>query len=214
MSKLLQILLVFSCSIYGLNGAWFDKAIFYQVYPQSFKEGKETQVGTGDLKGVIEKLDYFTELKVDAIWLNPIYKASTHGYDIIDFNSIDPKYGTIEDFKKLTEEAGKKNIKIIMDFVPNHVSHEHEWFQKSIKKEGNYSEYFIWNAGKNDTQNPGQKLPPNNWLRIGANQGESAWELNQERGEFFFFQFAPNMPDLNMRSKLVQDELKVKFVNF
>jgi alpha-glucosidase len=187
--------------------AWYDNAVFYQIYPQSFKESKGELKGNGDLKGVIEKLDYLQDLGVDAIWLNPIYVASTHGYDVIDYKKIDPKYGTVEDFANLTKEANLRNIRIIMDFVPNHVSHEHEWFQKSIKKIGNFTDYFIWNDGIVDPTNSSNRLPPNNWLRIGAQNGESAWQWNDERNQFFFFQFAPGMPDLNLRNENVQREL-------
>lgn len=119
------------------------------------------------------------------------------------------QYGTLDDLRNLTAEAGKRKIKIIMDFVPNHVSSDHEWFKKSIKKEGNYTDYFIWNSGKVDPKNSSNMLPPNNWLRIGAQNGESAWEFNNDRKEFFFFQFGSNMPDLNLRSEHVKEELEV-----
>lgn len=101
-----------------------------------------------------------------------------------------------------------------MDFVPNHVSSEHVWFEKSVNRNGSYDDYFIWNIGKPNPDNPDQRLPPNNWLRIGTQNGERAWEWNGIREQYYFFQFGPNMPDLNLRNNNVKKELQVSFRQF
>lgn len=131
---------------------WWKHAVFYQVYPRSFKDSNGD--GIGDLKGITSKIQHFKDAGVDAIWLSPIYKSPQidQGYDISDFNEIDEKFGTMEDFDELLEEAHNLGIKVIMDLVPNHSSNQHEWFVASEKREEKYEDYYIW------------RDEPNNWV--------------------------------------------------
>ena len=128
---------------------WWKKSVVYQIYPKSFKD--TTGNGTGDIQGIIEKLDYLKELGVDVLWLTPIYNSPQHdnGYDISDYYQIYEEYGTMEDFELLLEEAHNRDMKIIMDIVVNHTSTEHEWFQKSRSSKDNpYRDFYIWKDGE------------------------------------------------------------------
>ena len=144
----------------------FKKKVVYQIYPKSFKDTNGT--GTGDLKGVIEKLDYLQTLGVDYIWLTPFYVSSQNdnGYDVADYYNIDPSYGTMEDVENLIAEAKKRNIYLMMDMVFNHVSTEHIWFKKAMAGEEKYLNYFFFKQGKANNQ------PPTNWnpLKMVKNQ--------------------------------------------
>lgn len=125
---------------------------------------KKKDDGIGDIKGIIEKLDYLKELGVTATWLSPVFASpqKDYGYDISNFTQIDKMFGTNDDLQELFNKAKEKDIKIILDFVPNHSSDEHEWFQKSLKGEKPYDEYYIWRDGKNGKDD--DKNPPNNWV--------------------------------------------------
>lgn len=131
---------------------WWKHAVFYQVYPRSFKDSDGD--GIGDIKGIISKVNHFKDAGVDAIWLSPIYKSPQvdQGYDVSDFKAIDEQYGTMEDFKELLEKAHDLGIKVIMDFIPNHSSNQHEWFIKSEDGEEEYKDYYVW------------RDKPNNWV--------------------------------------------------
>ena len=162
---------------------WSRRAVVYQIYPRSFKDTDGD--GVGDLKGIIEKLDYLNDgltgslqggtdasLGITAIWLNPIYKSpmKDFGYDISDYHSIDPIFGDLAIFDRLVVEAHKRSIKVIMDFVPNHTSSEHPWFQKSKSSKNNSKrDWYIWKDPKQDGS------PPNNWLSVFSG---SAWTLD------------------------------------
>jgi glycosidase len=115
--------------------------------------------------GIESRLDYFVELGIETIWLSPVYKSpmKDFGYDISDFKAIDPIFGTLDDFKSLLESAHERNLKIVMDFVPNHSSDEHEWFIKSVAREEPYSDYYVWVDPKGVDQD-GNPIPPNNWV--------------------------------------------------
>ncbi|NLC72316.1 MAG: alpha-glucosidase [Ruminococcaceae bacterium] len=151
--------------------------------------------GIGDIPGIISKLDYIKELGVDAIWLSPVYLSPNedNGYDISDYYSINPEYGTMEDMDRLIAEADKKSLKIIMDLVINHTSDKHEWFQKSRQKVEPYTDFYVWKKGKN-----GKK--PNNW---GSFFGEDCWEYDALREEYYLHLFAKSQPDLNYRNENV-----------
>jgi len=132
-----------------MNEAWWKKAVVYQIYPKSFKD--TTGSGTGDIQGIIEKLDYLALLGVDVIWLTPIYESpqKDNGYDIRNYYAIDERYGTMEDFEKLLEETHRRGMKLIVDIVVNHTSTEHEWFKRaSASKDSPYRHYYIWKDGK------------------------------------------------------------------
>lgn len=183
---------------------WWEKSGFYQIYPRSFKDSNGD--GIGDLNGITQKLPYLKSLGVKAFWLSPIYKSpmADFGYDISDFRDIHPEYGTMDDFKNLVKEAKKLGLKVILDFVPNHSSDEHEWFVKSENRESGYEDYYVWHDGK-----PGSNLeqndPPNNWVQ--SFRG-SAWQWNEKRRQYYLHQFHRKQPDLNYRNPKVVEEMK------
>jgi len=183
---------------------WSRKAVVYQIYPRSFKDTNGD--GIGDLKGIIEKLDYLNDgtdasLGITAIWLNPIYKSpmKDFGYDISDYHDIGSIFGSLDVFDQLVAETHKRKIKIIMDFVPNHTSSEHPWFQESKRsKDNSKRDWYIWRDPKIDGS------PPNNWLSV---FGGSAWTLDETTGQYYMHSFLPDQPDLNWRNKDVRDEM-------
>lgn len=140
--------------------------------------------------------------------MSPIFKSpmADFGYDISNFYDIQPEYGTLTDFDNLIASAKKINLKIILDFVPNHSSDENEWFQKSINKDGDYADYYVWHPGFLDPNNSTNKLPPSNWISVFHG---SAWEYNSQRKEFYLHQFAVKQPDLNYRNPKVVNQMKV-----
>ncbi|MDA5109293.1 alpha,alpha-phosphotrehalase [Brevibacillus thermoruber] len=167
---------------------WWKKAVVYQIYPKSFKD--TTGSGTGDLKGVMEKLDYLRELGVDVIWLTPIYPSPQrdNGYDISDYCGIDPAYGTMETFEKLLQEAHARGIRVIMDIVVNHTSTEHPWFREASRsKQSPYRDFYIWKDGKNGGA-------PNNWR---SKFGGSAWQYDETTGQYYLHLFDVTQADLN-----------------
>ncbi len=171
-----------------MNSNWWKEAVVYQIYPRSFKDSNGD--GVGDLQGIIEKLDYIKSLGVDAVWLNPIYKSpnADGGYDISDYNDIQPEFGTLHDFDELLKGLHQRGIKLIMDIVVNHSSDEHFWFTESRKSKDNpYRDYYIWKPGKNSG-------PPTNWPSF---FGGSAWSLDETTGEYYLHLFSKKQPDLN-----------------
>ncbi|XP_025411860.1 maltase 2-like isoform X2 [Sipha flava] len=182
---------------------WWQTAVIYQIYPRSFKDFNGT--GIGDLKGIEEKAEHFKDIGVDCVWLSPIFKSpmADFGYDISDFNQIDSTFGTIDDFISLHKRLKSLGIKIILDFVPNHSSDEHEWFKKSEQKIDPYTNYYVWKDAKIDEN--GLKIPPNNWQSLFSN---SAWTWSEKRNQYYLHQFDPKQPDLNYRSKELVEEMK------
>lgn len=181
-----------------IKNAW-GKRVIYQIYPRSFKDSNGD--GVGDLKGITEKLGYLKNLGADAIWLSPIYKSpmSDFGYDISDYKDIDPIFGTIADFKNLLKKAHEKDIKILMDYVPNHTSVDHPWFKESkANKQNPKRDWYIWRQPKADGSRP------NNWV---SQFGGSAWELDAVTGEYYLHTFDVSQPDLNWRNPHVVKEL-------
>lgn len=179
--------------------SWYKEMAVYQVWPRSFCDGDGD--GIGDLKGVLSKLDYIKSLGVDAIWFSPLYKSpqKDYGYDIADYRSIQPEYGTIDDFKLVLDEAHKRGLKVIMDLVVNHTSDQHEWFKKGIENpESKYHDYYFWRKGKG-------KRRPNNWMSTFAGP---AWEYNEKLDEYYLHLFAVEQPDLNMDNPEVREEVK------
>ncbi len=177
---------------------WWKTAIGYQIYPRSFQDSNND--GIGDINGIINHLAYLKWLDIDFIWLNPIYKSPNidNGYDISDFQDISEDYGTIEDFKKLLDEAHKLNIRVIMDLVVNHTSDQHRWFQEARKSKDNpYHNFYIWRDNINDTR-------PNDWENF---TNDSVWELNEATNEWYFHLFSPQQPDLNWENPKVQHKI-------
>ena len=161
--------------------------VVYQIYPKSFQDTNSD--GIGDLKGIIKHLDYLEELGVEYIWITPFYVSpqNDNGYDIADYRNIDPMYGTMEDFDLLVKEAAKRNIYLMMDMVFNHCSTRHEWFQKALKGDPYYRDFFIFKKGKNG-------LPPTNWE---SNFGGDAWSYLPETDEYYLHLFHVTQADLN-----------------
>lgn len=160
--------------------------------------------GIGDLNGITNRMDHIADIGADALWLSPIYTSpqADFGYDIANFTDVNPEYGTLEDFDRLVAKAKSLGLKVLLDFVPNHSSHEHEWFKKSIKKIKPYDDYYIWRDAKIVG---GNRNPPNNWLSV---FGGSAWEWNAERGQYYLHQFVAGQPDLNYRNEDLQKEMR------
>lgn len=178
---------------------WWRKAVIYQIYPKSFNDTNND--GVGDIRGIIDKLDYIGALGIDALWISPVYQSpmKDNGYDIADFKCIDPIFGTNEEMDKLIEEAHQRNIKLIMDLVANHTSDQHRWFQESKKSKDNpYSDYYIWKDPKPEGS------APNNW---GSHFGGSAWEYCEERKQYFLHYYTKEQPDLNWENPKVRQEI-------
>ena len=168
---------------------WWQNDVVYQVYPRSFQDSNHD--GIGDIPGIISRLDYIKSLGVTMIWISPIYKSPMvdMGYDIADYQAIDPQFGTLDDFKTLLAEAKKRDIKIIMDLVVNHTSDQHEWFQDALANpDSPYRDFYIFKKTNNGEA-------PNNWRGI---FGGSTWEpVPGEDGTYYFHTFAKQQPDLN-----------------
>lgn len=180
------------------DNKWWKSAVIYQIYPRSFADSNHD--GIGDLQGIISKLDYLENLGIDAVWLSPVCKSpqDDNGYDISDYQDIDPMFGTLEDMNELIKEAGKRNIRIIMDLVLNHSSDEHYWFKEAKKsRENPYHDYYVWRDGVEGT-------PPND---MRAAFGGSAWEWVPEVKQYYFHQFAVKQPDLNWENPKLRKEI-------
>ena len=183
------------------NAKWWQKAVIYQIYPRSFKD--TTGNGIGDVQGIISKLDYLEGLGVDAIWFSPFFPSPQwdHGYDISDYRSIDPIYGTMEDFHTLLEEMYAREIKMILDLVLNHTSSLHPWFIESASsRENPKRDWYIWRNG----QEPNGEKPPNNWKSM---TGGPAWRYFENTDQWVYFHFLPFQPDLNYRNEEVKQEM-------
>ncbi|MRG86319.1 alpha,alpha-phosphotrehalase [Salinibacillus xinjiangensis] len=181
-----------------MSTPWWKKAVVYQIYPKSFHD--TTGNGVGDIQGIIKKLNYLQELGVDVIWLTPIYKSpqNDNGYDISDYFSIHEEYGTMEDFEQLLSQAHERNIKIIMDIVVNHTSTDHDWFVKSRSSKDNpYRDFYIWKNG-----NEGEE--PTNWK---SKFGGSAWEYDENTGQYYLHLFDVTQADLNWENEQVRREV-------
>jgi alpha-glucosidase len=176
--------------------AWWQHAVFYEIYPRSFADSNND--GTGDLNGITSKLDYLKSLGIDAIWITPCFPSPQvdFGYDVSDYENIDPKYGTLADFDRLAREAKKRNIRIILDFVVNHTSDKHPWFVESRSSRDNPKrDWYVWRDGKG----PGK--PPNNWT---STFGGSAWKLDPATNQYYYHYFYPEQPDLDWRNPEVE----------
>jgi alpha-glucosidase len=178
---------------------WWQNAVFYEIYPRSFADSNGD--GIGDLNGIDSKLDYLRELGVDAIWISPCYPSPQvdFGYDVSDYEDIDPMYGTLKDFEHLSHDAKKHDIRIIMDFVLNHSSTQHKWFIDSASSRTSaHRDWYIWRDGKA----PG--APPNNWI---SGFGGSAWQFDSKTGQYYYHYFAVAQADLNWRNPAVESAM-------
>ncbi len=179
---------------------WWKNAVIYEIYPRSFQDSNGD--GIGDLNGITSRLDYLQKLGVDAIWITPCYPSpqADFGYDISDYEGIDPQYGTMADFDRLVAEAKKRNIRIVMDMVMNHSSDEHKWFQASRSSKTNpYRDWYVWKDGKGQTAtDKGQ--PPTNWQSV---FGHSAWEWDAKTQQWYYHKFYVKQPDFNWNNPKV-----------
>ena len=199
-----NFIIFFSLLFAASSCQWYDGANFYQVYPRSYKDSNGD--GVGDLQGIKSKLQYIKDLGIDGVWLSPIYKSpmADFGYDISDFRDIHDEFGTLDDFQDLANECDKLGLKLILDFVPNHSSDEHEWFKKSERRESGYEDFYIWRSGKRDNVS-NIIVPPNNWL---ASFRYSAWRWSEIRQEMYYHNFHYKQPDLNYRNPNLVREMK------
>lgn len=178
---------------------WWQNGVIYQIYPKSFQDS--TGNGTGDLRGIIHRLDYLKLLGVDAIWLTPIYLSPQvdNGYDVSDYYAIDERYGNMADFEELVAQAHQRGIRLIMDMVFNHTSTQHPWFIASADKQSPYHQFYFWrDANKDGT-------PPNNWQ---SKFGGNCWQWHAESGQYYLHLFAVEQADLNWQHLPVRRELK------
>ena len=177
---------------------WWQHGVVYQIYPRSFQDSNGD--GIGDLPGIISRLDYLQWLGVTAVWLSPIYPSpmADFGYDISDYEGVDPIFGTLADFDRLVVELHRRDIKLILDFVPNHTSEEHPWFVESRDAASPKRNWYIWRP-----PGPGGG-PPNNWL---SEFGGPAWSLDPASGQYYYHAYLAQQPDLNWRHPEVQDAM-------
>jgi alpha-glucosidase len=176
--------------------AWWKSGVIYEIYPRSFQDSDND--GFGDLQGIRRRLDYFKWLGIDAIWIAPIFVSpmADNGYDVSDYRGIDPLYGTLNDFDQLLNDAHANNIKVILDFVPNHTSDQHPWFKESRSSRQNAKrDWYIWRDGRKACE------PPNNWV---SQFGGPAWTLDVETGQYYLHSFLRQQPDLNWRNESVR----------
>jgi len=181
------------------NPNWWKNAVIYEIYPRSFQDSNGD--GIGDLNGITSRLDYLQRLGINAIWLTPIYPSPQvdFGYDISDYYSIDPQYGTLADFDRLVAQARKRNIGIIMDLVLNHTSDQHPWFRESASSRTNpKADWYMWHDAKYVN---GHREPPNNWLSV---FGRSAWQWDPARRQYYYHRFYIQQPDLNWNNPQVR----------
>ncbi len=187
---------------------WYKNAVVYQVYPFSFKDADND--GWGDIAGIREKLDYIKDLGVTAVWFSPLYKSPDYdyGYDVSDYKSIDPKFGTMEDFEQLLNECHEKGLRVIMDMVINHTSTSHPWFKAALSSpDSPYRDYYIIRKGR---QEKGKLIPPTNWE---SSFTGSAWERIEGTDEYYLHLFAKEQADLNWENEKVREEI-INILNF
>jgi alpha-glucosidase len=202
---ILALLLTYNCSLVSFaqtkavdaeGHQWWQHAVFYEIYPRSFADSNND--GIGDLKGITSKMGYLHDLGVDAIWISPCFPSPQvdFGYDVSDYENIDPMYGTLADFDRMVAEGKKHHVSIILDFVVNHTSDQHAWFLDSkSSKTAPHRDWYIWRDGKG----PGQ--PPNNWISI---FGGSAWKFDPTTTQYYYHFFYAGQPDLNWRNPAVE----------
>ncbi len=180
---------------------WWKHAVIYEIYPRSFQDSNGD--GIGDLNGITARLDYVKDLGIDAIWITPMFPSPQvdFGYDVSDFEAVDPKYGTMADMDRLLTEANKRDVRVCLDFVVNHTSDKHKWFLESKSSRNNPKrDWYIWRDPKGFNPD-GTPIPPNNWL---SEFGHSAWKYDGSTKQFYYHRFYAEQPDLNWRNPQVE----------
>jgi len=184
----------------SLAEPWWENALIYQVYPRSFKDTNGD--GIGDIKGIADNADYFKELGVTAVWLSPIYQSpkKDFGYDVSDYRAIDPDFGTMQDFDNMVKAFKDRGIRVMLDFIPNHTSDEHDWFKQACNGTKPYSDYYVWRPNAN------------NWMAIFPDKRHSAWskckQKNSKEKKFYYHVFGDFQPDLNYHNDQVVKEMQ------
>jgi len=183
-----------------MTGPWWRGAVFYEIYVRSFADSNDD--GIGDLPGIISRLDYLKRLGVDAVWLTPFYPSpqKDHGYDVADYYDVNPEYGTLLDFDRLTQRAHELGLKVLVDLVPNHTSDQHAWFQAALSSPDDPHRAFYHFAAA-----PADGSPPNNWRSA---FGGPAWQRDEKSGAWYLHLFAPEQPDLNWWNPEVRTEFE------
>lgn len=177
--------------------SWWQEAAIYQIYPRSFQDSNGD--GVGDLRGILARVDYLSWLGIDAVWISPIYPSpmADFGYDVANYLDVDPLFGTIADFDQLVGALHERGIRISLDFVPNHTSHEHAWFREArASRDSIKRDWYIWGDPRPDGG------PPNNWLSVAT--GRSAWQFDPATGQYYYHAFLAEQPDLNWRNPAVR----------
>ncbi|MGH6930680.1 MAG: alpha-amylase family glycosyl hydrolase, partial [Dongiaceae bacterium] len=187
------------------NRPWWQSAVVYQIYPRSFQDSNGD--GVGDLQGILDRVDYLTWLGIDAVWISPFYPSpmADFGYDISNYVDIDPVFGSLADFDRLVAALHARNIRVILDFVPNHTSGRHPWFQEARRSRSDpRRDWYIWRDPRPDGG------PPNNWMSLAT--GRNAWEFDATTGQYYYHAFLAEQPDLNWRNpdvrKAMHDALR------
>src|SRR5215207_6680848 len=178
---------------------WWKHAVFYEIYPRSFKDSDGD--GVGDLNGITSKLDYLASLGVDAVWITPFYPSPQvdFGYDVSDYEAVDPQFGTLADFDRLIKEAHRRQIRVVIDFVLNHTSDQHPFFKEArSSKTSRKRDWYIWHDPKPDGARP------NNWS---SSFGPVAWTLDERTGQYYYHYFYPQQPELNWRNPEVEQRM-------
>jgi oligo-1,6-glucosidase len=181
-----------------MNRTWWKECVVYQIYPRSFYDSNGD--GIGDLRGLLQKLDYLKTLGIDVVWLCPVYQSPNddNGYDISDYQKIMDEFGTLADWEELLAEMHKRGIRLVMDLVVNHTSDEHPWFIESRKSKDNpYRDFYVWRPAKGDRE-------PNNWRSFFSG---SAWEYDEHTDEYYLHLFSKKQPDLNWENPQVREEI-------
>lgn len=191
-----------SQSLKRIDPTLWERASVYQIYPFSFQDSNGD--GVGDLKGIMNRVDYIKSLGVTTIWISPIFRSPMKdlGYDVSNFRDIDPLFGTLSDYQNLIDTCHQQSIRVLMDFVPNHTSDQHAWFIESKKSKNNpKNDWYIWRDPKSDGS------PPNNWITVGGGGFDSAWTYVEERNQYYLHSFTEFQPDLNWRNEEVVEEM-------
>ena len=179
-----------------MTAAWWQRGVIYQIYPRSFQDSNGD--GVGDLGGILQRLEYCANLGVDALWLSPIYPSpmADFGYDVADYTAVHPLFGTLQQFDELAARMRERGLKLILDYVPNHTSDQHPWFQESrASRASSKRDWYLWHDPAPDGG------PPNNWL---SQFGGSAWEWDPASGQYYYHAFLKEQPDLNWRNPEVR----------
>uniref|UniRef100_A0A0K8V5J1 alpha-glucosidase n=1 Tax=Bactrocera latifrons TaxID=174628 RepID=A0A0K8V5J1_BACLA len=188
---------------------WWESATLYQIYPRSFMDSDGD--GIGDLNGITSRLAFFKEIGVTATWISPIYDSpmADMGYDVANFTKISSIFGTMEDFDNFLAKAHELGLKVILDFVPNHSSDDCEWFQKSVRREDGYDDWYVWSDGQINSET-GERSPPSNWESV---FGGSAWTWVEERQQYYLHQFLAKQVDFNFTNPAVRQRM-IKVMKF